>query len=208
MANVFLCAAPDEGLPVYPISRDDRLDGNHFVKWNTSRWLASKTFKLMPWEFQGMARALFDLCQIETPVGTLPNDDAELAFMLRVDVRRMRDLRAQEYGPLRNWSPCLCGAEVRLMHDVVVEVVQDALERRATAQLSTEEKAVAQRMGRLRRALEQQGLSKAVLADDVLITRMDEWLTAQRKGRRTESVYRSAILHAVQSGWVGRDCMK
>jgi hypothetical protein len=195
-------------LPIYPIAPDERLDGNSFVKWATNRWLASKTFKLMPWDMQGMARALFDMCQNETPVGTLPDDDEELAFMLRCDARRVRELRGQEYGPLRNWSHCLCegqsNGKVRLMHPVVLEQVRDALDRRALALLSKDEKAVAMRLDRLRKALQAQGCSKDVLADDVLINRMDEWLTATRKGKRTEAVYRSAILHAVENKWFGR----
>ena len=197
-----------EDLPVYPVSADERLDGNSFVKWSTNRWLASKTFKLMPWDMQGMARALFDMCQNESPVGTLPDDDDELAFMLRVDVRRMRELRAQDFGPLRNWTRCLCpgqgNGQVRLMHRVVTEQVRDALERRSLALLSKDEKAVTMRLERLRKALLAQGCSKDVVADDVLIARMDEWLNVVRKGKRTEAVYRSAILHAVQSGWIGR----
>lgn len=191
-------------LPVYPIDRDQRLDGNSFVKWNTGRWLSSRTFKLMPWDMQGMARALFDLCQSESPVGTLPDDDEELAFMLRVDVRRMKELRALEFGPLRNWQKCLSDGRVRLMHPVVLEQVQDALERRALAQLSKDEKAIAMRLDRLRKALLANGLSKEVVADDVLIGRMDAWLTDTRKGSRTQAVYRSAILHAVTCGWIGR----
>jgi hypothetical protein len=193
-------------LPVYPIPPDERLDGNSFVKWATNRWLASKTFKLMPWDMQGMARALFDMCQNETPVGTLSDDDEELAFMLRCDVRRIRELRALEFGPLRNWQRCLCqeSNRTRLMHPVVLEQVRDALDRRALALLSKEEKAVTMRLDRLRKALQAQGCSKDVLADEVLINRMDEWLTATRKGKRTEAVYRSAILHAVENKWMGR----
>lgn len=191
----------------YPIGRDERLDGNAFVKWHTQRWLASRTFKMMGWAEQGMARALFDLCQTESPVGTLPDDDGELAFMLRVDVRRLRELRAMEFGPLRNWYRVICGNEVRLAHPVVVEQVSDALERRAMMQLSKEEKAVAMRLDRLRKALLAEKLHPEVVADEVLVRRIDQWLVDSRKGKRTEAVYRSAILHAVQSGWISRGAM-
>lgn len=198
-------------LPVYPIAADERLDGNSFVKWQTNRWLASKTFKLMDWDMQGMARALFDMCQNETPVGTLPDDDEELAFMLRVDLRRMRELRQGEFGPLRNWSRCLCntaaGGQIRLMHPVVLEQVQDAIDRRAMVLLSKEEKAVAIRLDRLRKALLAQGIVKEVVSDDLLIGRMDEWLSEKRKGKRTIDAYRSVLLHAVQQGWIGRKSM-
>lgn len=195
-------------LPVYPISADERLDGNSFVKWNTARWLASRTFKLMPWDMQGMHRALFDFCQSETPVGTLPDDDDELAMMLRIDVRRLKEIRAMEFGALRNWTRCLCDGRVRLMHRVVTEQVQDALERRALAALSKDEKAVAMRLDRLRKGLIQEGWTKDVVRDDVLIRRMDEWLLEHRKGKRTVEVYRSAMLHAVQARWIGVEAMR
>ena len=71
----------------YPLAAHVRLDGNGFVKWQHSRWLNSTSFRKMSWEVQGMARALFDFSQMETPVGTLPDDDEELAFMLRIEVR-------------------------------------------------------------------------------------------------------------------------
>lgn len=191
-------------LPVYPIGREERLDGQSFVKWQTQRWLASRTFKLASWEVQGMARALFDLCQTESPAGSLPADEAELAWLLRCDVRRLRELRAMEFGPLRNWQPCLSDGEVRLMHPVVTEQIRDALDRRALAQLSKEEKARAMRLERLSKALLANGLCREVVADPVLIGRMDEWLAGHHKGNRTAAAYRSAILHAVQSGWIGR----
>lgn len=191
-------------LPVYPIGRDERLDGQSFVKWQTQRWLASRTFKLASWEVQGMARALFDLCQTESPIGTLPDDDAELAFMLRCDARRLAELRKMEFGPLRNWRPCLSEGERRLMHDTVLEQVQDALDRRAMQDMSKDERAVAQRLDRLRKGLAKQGVDNSVLADDTLIARMDAWLVERRISRRTEAVHRSVLLHAVQSGWIGR----
>lgn len=186
----------------YPIGRDERLDGNAFVKWHVHRWLASRTFKLMGWAEQGMARALFDLCQTESPVGTLPDDDGELAFMLRVDLRRLREMRAMEFGPLRNWHRVRCGDEVRLAHPVVLEQVRDALERREMAKLSKEEQATAKRLARLEKALLENGCSKDVVADQILLQRMDAWLAQAHRGNRTKAVYRSVILHAVQSGWM------
>lgn len=191
-------------LPVYPIASTERLDGNSFVKWNTARWIGSRTFKLMAWDMQGMARALFDLCQMETPVGTLPDDDRELAFLLRCDPQRLREFRAMEFGPLRNWEPCLCDGKVRLAHPVVTEQVQDALERRTLARLSEDQRATAARMKRMASALRAEGLSAAVLADDVLMERMDAWLKETHKTRRSAAVYRSAILHAVQNRWFDR----
>ena len=197
-----LTVITQETLPVYEISAEERLDGNSFVKWHTSRWLASKTFKLMTWDMQGMARALFDMCQTETPVGTLPDDDDELAFMLRVDVRRIVELRRMEFGPLRNWTRCLCGNSVRLMHPVVLEQVRDALERRQIKALSDQEKAVAMRLERLRKGLLAEDWPKDAVRDDVLIGRMDEWLLQHRKGRRGRDAYRAVILEAMRLKWI------
>lgn len=194
-----------EDLPLYEIGRDQRLDGNSFVKWHTHRWLSSRSFKLCGFEVQGMMRALFDMCQCESPVGTLPDNDEELAVMLRCDVRRLRELRAMEFGPLRNWRPCLCDGERRLMHPVVLEQVKDALERRAEAELSKEEKATSKRLARLEKALIENGMSKAVVSDPVLMQRIDQWLAETHRGNRTQAVYRSAILHAVQQRWIGRE---
>lgn len=188
-------------LPVYPVARGVRLDGHSFVKWQHLRWLSSRSFRLCSWEVQGMARALFDLCQLESPVGTLPDDDAELAQMLRVDVRRMAELRRMEFGPLRNWRPCLADGEVRLMHDVVLAQVQDAIERREIHELSKEDKATYQRLKRLREALRGMGLSDDVLSDDRLIGRMDDWLKQACKGNRKANHYEAALMHAVAQGW-------
>ena len=201
-ASALLKVVDLANLPEYPIARTTRLDGHAFVKWAHIRWLSSKTFKRASWEVQGMARALFDLSQLESPIGTLPDDDDELALMLRVDIRRMRELRAMEFGPLRNWSPCLSDGERRLMHAVVLDQVRDALERREVHELSKEEKAAYQRVKRLRETLQRMGLGADALADDVLIGRMDEWLKSHCRGNRKQSHYDAALMHAVAAGWV------
>lgn len=191
-----------DDLPEYPIDRTTRLDGHSFVKWAHIRWLSSAMCKRATWEAKGMARELFDLAQLESPIGTLPDDDEELALMLRVDLHRMRELRAMRFGPLRNWSPCLSDGERRLMHKVVLEQVRDALERREVHELSKEEKAAYQRVKRLREALAKMGTAADVLADDVLIGRMDEWLKAHCRGNRRQQHYDAAMLQAVNAGWV------
>ena len=190
-----------EALEQYPISVDERLDAHAFVKWMHHRWMSSRTFKLASWEAQGMARALFDMAQSESPVGTLPDDDAELAYMLRVHPHQMAELRRAEFGPLRGWHRCLCGNVVRLMHKVVLEQVQDAIERRDTRALSADGKAEYQRIKRLREALKGLGLDDAVLADDHLIARMDAWLKENRKGRRNPAAYEAVMIAAARGQW-------
>lgn len=190
-------------LEQYPIDRAERLDAHAFVKWQHHRWMSSRTFKMASWQAQGMIRALFDMAQSESPIGTLPDDDAELAFMLRIDTREMSDLRRVEFGPLRGWKRCLCGNEVRLMHPVVLEQVQDALDRRNARSLSADDQAERKRLERLRKALKDQGLAPAVIADNVLIQRMDEWLLENWKKNRTAEAYAKAIMFAQKSRWFG-----
>lgn len=91
-----------------------------------------------------------------------------------------------------------------MAHPVVTEQVQDALERRELARLSEDQRATAMRLKRMGKALRDQGLSADVVGDDVLMERMDAWLKETHKTRRTAAVYRSAILHAVQSRWFDR----
>lgn len=189
-------------LEEYPIARGVRLDGHSFVKWQHLRWMSSTTYRRASWEVIGMAQALFDMAQLESPVGTLPDDNEELAQMLRVDLRRMRDLRGLEFGPLRNWRPCLSEGQRRLMHPVVLEQVQDALDRREERVQKTGAKADYQRLKRLREAMAALGLGRDALGDEVLIRRMDEWLTAQ-KPRRDRAAYDAVIVEAVKVGWVG-----
>ena len=190
-----------DALDIYPISRDERLDAHAFLKWMHHRWISSRTFKLATWEEQGMARALFDMAQTESPIGTLPDDDAELAVMLRITPGRMRELRRMEFGPLRGWKPCRCGKEVRLMHKVVLEQVLDALERRDTRALSSDGKAEYQRLKRLREGLKDLGVADAVLAETALITRMDAWLLENRKGRRSPASYEAVLIYAARERW-------
>jgi hypothetical protein len=193
-----------DDLEEYAIPRTVRLDGNSFVKWQHLRWLRSKTFRRATYEVQGMARALFDLAQNESPIGTLPDDDDDLADMLKLPVSRLRELRNMEFGPLRNWRPCLSDGERRLMHPVVLEQVLDVLERREMHELSKEDKAYYQRLKRLREALKKIGLCDAAVADDVLISRMDDWLKDHCKGNRKQPHYEAALEHAVRSGWTDK----
>ncbi|PTV94910.1 hypothetical protein C8J27_106179 [Rhodobacter aestuarii] len=195
-------AGKEVQLEHYPIGREERLDAHAFVKWHYHRWLSSRSFRLASWEAQGMMRALFDMCQTESPIGTLPNDDDELAVMLRVDRRRVQELRTQEFGPLRGWQLCLCDDEVRLMHPVVLEQVRDALARRDARELSREAAAERKRRERLRQGLMDLGLTEGVVSDDLLIERMDAWMLANVRGRRAAHSYAAALLHAKKERWL------
>lgn len=189
-------------LPIYPIERDERLPELAFIKWYPSRWLNSKGHLLCSYEVQGVARALFDLAAQQSPIGTLPDDDEELALLLRLAPPQWAALRRLgDRGPMRGWTRCLSDGEVRMMHPVVLAGMQDVLERRERRQMSMEAQAEVKRLDRLRKALKGMGLGDAALADDVLIGRMDEWLTATCRGNRTALVYQRALVHAQASGW-------
>lgn len=193
-------------LPEYQIGRDERLPELAFVKWIPSRWLNSSGHLKCTYEVQGVARALFDISTAQSPIGTLPDDDEELAKLLRLDLGHWRALRALgDRGPLRNWSPCLCpgkgNGEVRLMHEVVTALLLDVLHRREQRELSKEAQAEGKRYQRMIEGLKKAGLADEVLADGILMTRIDRWLKENCTGNRTPMVYLRAIEHAHREGW-------
>lgn len=189
------------GLQDYPIARGERLDGNSFVKWQYHRWLASSMYLKGSHEAKSMARDLFDMSQTQSPIGTLPDDMESLALMLRVDLRRFEDLCRSDYGPLHNWVRCLADGEVRLMHPIVLEQVQDALDRREMHNLSKQDKAEYQRIKRLRERLGGMKFPKEALNDRVLIGRMEAWLKANWRGNREQPAYDKVVAVAASEGW-------
>lgn len=195
---------PEDGLFPYPIARAERLDGQTFVKWWHHRWLASEMHLMASFEVQGMARALFDLAQTQSPMGTLPKNLAIIARLLRVDVHAFEGLCRHAYGPLNGWRPCITDdGEVRLYHPVVLEQVKDALERREVWLQKKTDGAVKERRRRLVLALKDLGVADRVVADAALIERMDDWLSETWKAKRGPAAYHSAIIHARNMGWFG-----
>ena len=190
-------------LPDYPIPRNERLPELAFVKWVPSRWLNSSGHLKCTYEVQGMARALFDIATAQSPIGTLPDDDEELAALLRVPQGHWKGLRALgDRGPLRNWLPCRSDGEVRLMHPVVTAQLEDVLHRREQRELSKEAQAEAKRFERLSAGLHKAGLSEAVCQDGILLKRMDDWLSANWRGNRTVTAYLSVIEAARKERWI------
>lgn len=205
MTAPHLSSVGDDGPFVYPVPPGERLDGNSFVKWHHLRWLASETFLMASFEAQGMARALFDLAQTQGPPGTLPRDMGQIARMLRVDPVHFDSICRHPYGPMRGWKPCVTASGApRLYHPVVLEQVLDALERREAKALANTEKAVKARQVRMIAALRAMGCNEAMFRDDVLITRMEQWLTDNWKKRREGTApYERVLLHAQREGWLG-----
>lgn len=188
-------------IPEYPIDRDVRMAGHFFTMWDHVRWLNSEMHRKATPESQCHFMNLCFIAQSQRPIGTLPDDDSELAWMLHISVDHMHALRKMEYGPLRNWTVCTADGERRLMHRVVLEVALDAIGRREAREASNAEKAIYARLSRLREALAQLGLSKQALSDDVLIERMDKWLLENHRGQRRQPIYQRVLEHAARNEW-------
>jgi hypothetical protein len=167
-----------------------------------NRWLNSDFRLRASAEVRAFGLDLFFIAQNQSPVGTLPTNEAVIAKLLMIDLAHWRELCKREITPLYNWTPCRCGAKVRLMHPVVTEQAQDAIARREAREASNSQKAVYQRLRRLREALGDLGCSREVLNDDLLIERMDGWLLQHCSGRRTAGAYGRALTHAIADGWL------
>lgn len=205
MTQPHLTPVPDDGPFVYPIAKADRLDGLSFVKWQHQRWLASDMFMMATAECKGHARDLFDIAQTQSPPGTLPRDMAYLARLLRCDLQHFEGLCKQRFGPLHGWMPCITQeGELRLWHRTVLEQVQDAFDRREAKALANTRKAIDARRDRLVSALRAMGCVEDMLADDVLIERMDTWLSEHWKKPRKPAAYEAVLRHAQKEGWLGR----
>ena len=191
-------------LPAYPIPRDVRLDGHSFVKWHHLRWLHSRLCLMADFEVKGMAFDLFNIAQLQSPVGTLPIDPEECALLIRADRARFAELCRRAIGPLHGWVPCLSDGERRLMHPVVLAQVQDALDRHEIRQMSAEQAAIVKRLKRLRDKLRAMGLGEEALRDDVLIERIDDHLTRTCPGNRSDRKVLEVLQHAIREGWIGR----
>jgi hypothetical protein len=57
-------------------------------------------------------------------------------------------------------------------------------------------------VSRLRAALADLGCDKAVIADETLISRLDEWLLQNVLGQRRAPSYEAALMHAAKMGWL------
>lgn len=197
-----LAPVPDEGPFVYPIPKEERLDGQTFVKFWHHRWLASDLCLMASFEVKGMALDLFFLAQTQSPMGTLPVNRALVARLLRVDPAHFEALCRHPFGPMDGWRPCLTeDGEARLYHPVVLEQVQDALARRESWLATKSAAAVRERQRRLVAALRELGVNKAVVADQALIERMDQWLADNWRGKRTAEAYHRVLAAAAEGRW-------
>lgn len=128
----------------YPISSTERLDSHYFLQWNLKRWRGSDTRKraYRDPEVGFYVMELFFKCQDETPIGTLPTDESDLAFMLNMSTDKFKSLLKRDLSPLKNWYRVMCdNGEERWAHPVVTEFVLEALKgSRANATKSADDR--------------------------------------------------------------------
>jgi hypothetical protein len=196
----FTVITDTDDLAEYPLPRDFRMPTHYYMAWWHNRWLNSTLHLTGTYEVQGVALALFCIAQNQSPIGTLPEDEMLLARLLRMDLTRWRDLCRMEVSPLHGWYRCRAGSEVRLAHAVVLEVIEEARERREVRELSKEERAQQRRVQRLRQQLVEYGLDDTLAQDVLLREEMNEWLEAHCKGRRGPMWIARALQWAQRTG--------
>jgi hypothetical protein len=211
MSQLFLASGASGELEDYPISSRDRLDSHYFMQFNIDRYDRSsfrrKAYSDPEVGFYGME--LFFKSHGETPLGTLPQGDEELAFLLGLSLERWVALKRRGFSPLYNWYPVRCdNGEIRLAHKVVTEVMEAALEGHREHKASNESKAVYARRKRLIESLREAGISDELCADEYAVGWIDEWLLEHHTGqRRMPQLLHSitkALRAASEAGVLGR----
>lgn len=183
------------GLPVYPISVDDRLDSHFFIAWNLKRWRKSVFRMKAEPEVGWYGFQLFCEAHDETPVGTLPTDEQLLAKTLGITVDHWRTLQSREIKPLHNWSEVRCdNGEIRYAHPVVTEVALEALKSRRTNQASTEARKRAKRIKDLTEMIESRIGAGQLLRAPQFVDRFNDWLEEKHPDvQRREPFIRQAL---------------
>lgn len=179
-------------LPQYPLDKNERLESHWFINFHFNRWLNSKFRLTAKPEVRAYAFDLFCIAQNQIPVGTLPDDDRQLAALLGLDLGAWQDMRALEMPPLYNWSPCACGDEVRLMHPTVTEVALDAFSKKKKNASNLAAGRERRRMNTLRETMVKLG-AKHMVKDPSVVLRVKAWLTEQCDGNWTEDWVRQAL---------------
>lgn len=196
-------------LPEYPEDLSDPAAAtDHFTKFAHDRWLSSRLHLTASLEVQAAALNLFFYARKQIPVGSLPVDHRLLARLLRVTDTQWHELMAQDPNPLHGWREYRHEDGVILGHDVVIEVAQDALERREARKLANDEKSVRVRRRRLQDTLQQVGCSDALIKDWALVCWLDDWLERNHHGQRRfpqiEQSVRRALAAAGEAGKLNR----
>ncbi len=179
-------------IPEYPLAQNERLASHWFMTFHFQRWLNS-AFRLKAGpEVRAYGFDLFCISQNQTPVGTLPDDDQQLAALLHLDLAKWQDLRARDISPLYKWTHCRCGDEVRLMHAVVTEVAAEAFTKKAKNAASLAEGRERKRRARLVETIKRLG-AVSMAADANIVQIIGDWLTTHCDGNWTDQWVRRAL---------------
>lgn len=183
-ANALQLVDADD-IDIYPISADERLDSHYFVMWNLKRWRGSdfRRFGYADPEVGWYGRELFELCQDETPVGTLPADDEALAFLLHMPVSRWRDLRSREVSPLHGWRTVLCdNQQRRLAHPVVTAVALEALRGKKANDAKNADDRMRKRLGTIAGHLRSIPGAERFAEREDRLNAISDWITSNYPG--------------------------
>lgn len=191
-AAVSLVATDD--LEHYPISASERLDSHYFLQWNLKRWRASEWRKKVDPDCGWYGLQLFFIAQDGSPIGTLPEDDHQLAFDLNLPLEKFKALCGREFGPLSGWKRVLCdNGEVRLAHKVVTENALLALSSKKRNSEAAAKRKLNKRLADLRTMLEQIGASR-LLSQPQFVEKFNDWLEEHHEGaQRREAFVRDAL---------------
>jgi hypothetical protein len=185
------------GIPRYPVPSSVRLDSHYFVLWNIRRWRGSDTRRAgyKDPEVGFFARELFDLAHDETPVGTLPRDDAALAFLLRMSLDAWQTLRKREINPLTGWYEVECdNGETRFAHRVVTEVVLEAVDSKQRNQVKNADDRMRKRLGTIAGHVRALPGASGLADQEDRLTDISDWIDREYGGgSATQKRVREAI---------------
>ncbi|MCU0909810.1 MAG: hypothetical protein MUE98_00255 [Rhodobacteraceae bacterium] len=173
-----------DDLPDYPLPKGLRLAGHYYLGFEFNAYLNSR-FRLRA---DAMSRAVaLDLwchAQNQDPIGTLPDDDEQLAKLTGMSVERWRELRGAEFGPLFKWERCRASdGEIRLMHPKVLGKIEEAMDSRARREMRRGERAAEKRLSDLADRVVKAGGSRGMASDQDLLRRLAAWLDRHCEGR-------------------------
>ncbi len=169
-------------VPVYPLDADLRLSHHDFVAFYHRRYLASRFRLLAPPDVRAHALDLWMLSHEQTPAGTLPVDEEELAALARVDLAQWRDLCRRPWSPLYQWTPYRVGNGLRLGHPVVIEVIAQAISQRQAHADRSARGRMAKRIERLPDTMRKAGATVAMAQDKRMVEAVAARLEATVEG--------------------------
>lgn len=188
--------ARTEDLEDYPISASERLDSHYFLQWNLKRWRGSEFRKTVDPTAGWYGFQLFCIAQDGCPIGTLPDDDRQLAFDLNLPLEEWELLKRRPVSPLHKWERVRCdNGEVRLAHPVVTEVALEAVGGKKRNEQKNAEDRMRKRLKGIRDALATKIPGGSRIADnDELVNRLSDWIEDEYPGG-------SVTVKRIQEAW-------